>query len=137
METLDHLLSELSEVHRRLLELPDDAFAERHELLLRRDALREEVAQHHQDFDETRSSRDLLTELEALRQRAKAIESDRIDVVKQHGGGSWGAAAGADGWGAAQLNQSIEEAQGLPAVRSRIGRIKGILMDRGVDITGG
>ncbi|NNK91005.1 MAG: hypothetical protein HKO87_01110, partial [Acidimicrobiia bacterium] len=50
METLDLLLAELSEVHRKLLELPDDAFAERHELLLTRDVLRDEMSRHHLDF---------------------------------------------------------------------------------------
>ncbi|NNF68178.1 MAG: hypothetical protein HKN01_00270 [Acidimicrobiia bacterium] len=137
METLDLLLAELSEVHRKLLELPDDAFAERHELLLTRDVLRDEMSRHHLDFDESRPSADLLAELEALRARVKEIEKDRIDVVKQHGGGSWGAAAGADGWGAVQLNQAMDEARGLPAIRSRIGRIKGVLIDRGVDVTEG
>ncbi|NNC74568.1 MAG: hypothetical protein HKN93_03565 [Acidimicrobiia bacterium] len=135
METLEHLLAGLSEVHGRLLALPDDAFAERYALLLQRDALRDKVAEHHQGFDESRSTEDLIAELDALRDRARLIEKDRIDVVKQHGGGSWGAAAGADGWGAVQLNASIEEAQGLPKIRTRIGRIKGILMDRETDVT--
>lgn len=134
MDDLDSLLAELSRIHAEIAALDDGDFAGRHRLLQRRDAVREAVARHHQGYDESRSTEDIVAELEALRAQAEAIEKDRIDVVKQHGGGSWGAAAGADGWGAVQLNQSIEEAQGLPRIRSRIGRLKGILSDRGVDV---
>jgi hypothetical protein len=130
---LDALTRELAEVQDALLALPDDAFAERHELLKRRDALREQAAAFARDRDQNRPTGDLLAELAALRQRLTALEADRIDLVAQAGGGGTGGShAGADGWGGVALNQAMMDAQGAGAIRARIGRIKGILVDRGV-----
>lgn len=128
---LDQAFRELSDVQDRLNALPTDAFAERYELRCRQDELRVQMASLRVDFDAERSSQDLLSELSGLRSRLAAIEGQRIDMVFQAGGS--GAMTGAmtpeEG-----LNRKMDEAAGAGEIRARIGRIKGILIDRGIDI---
>lgn len=128
---LEQSLRELSEVQDRLNALPDDAFAERYELRCRQDELRDQMASFRVDFDSERSSEELLAELSGLRSRLAEIEGQRIDMVSQAGGS--GALTGAmtpeEG-----LNRKMDEAAGAGEIRSRIGRIKGILTDRDVEI---
>lgn len=128
---LERSLRELSEVQDRLNALPDDAFAERYELRCRQDELRDQMASFRVDFDAERSTEELLAELSSLRSRLASIEGQRIDMVSQAGGS--GAMTGAmtpeEG-----LNRKIDEAAGAGEIRSRIGRIKGILIDRDVEI---
>jgi hypothetical protein len=128
---LDQALRELSEVQDRLNALPNGAFAERYELRCRQDELRDQMASFRVDFDTERSTEDLLPELSSLRSRLAVIEGQRIDMVSQAGGS--GAMTGAmtpeEG-----LNRKMDEAAGAGEIRSRIGRIKGILTDRGVEI---
>ncbi len=128
---LDQALRELSEVQDRLNALPTDAFAERYELRCRQDELRDQMASFRVDFDAERSTDDLLAELSGLRSRLTAIEGQRIDMVSQAGGS--GAMTGAmtpeEG-----LNRKMDEAAGAGEIRARIGRIKGILIDRGVSV---
>jgi hypothetical protein len=130
---LDDVTRKLAEVQDRLLGLPDEAHAERYELLQERDRLRALAAEFRVDFEARRTDADLLAELAALRSRLAAVERDRIDMVGQSGG-SLSAGPGADGWGGVQLNEQIDDAQGVGPLRERIGRIKGILTDRGVDV---
>ena len=128
---LDSVLRELSEVQDRLIALPADAFAERYELRCRQDELRDQMASFRIDFDAERSAEELLSELSGLRSRMAAIEGQRIDMVSQAGGS--GAMTGAmtpeEG-----LNRKMDEAAGAGEIKSRIGRIKGILIDRGVEV---
>lgn len=131
---VDEVRSELADIQRRLLDLADDDFAGKHRLLTRRDELRALAAEHRRDTDAERSDPELLSELAARRQQLAAIERQRIDVVIQHGAGSHGTAAGGDGWGAVQLNQAMDQAQDVAGIQARIGRLKAILTDRGVDI---
>jgi len=128
---LDQVLGELSEVQDRLIALPDDAFAERYELRCRQDELRDQMASLRIDFDAERSTENLLSELSGLRSRLATIEGQRIDMVSQAGGsgGVTGAMTPEEG-----LNRKMDEAAGAGEIRSRIGRIKGILIDRGVEI---
>ena len=128
---LDQVLGELSEVQDRLIALPDDAFAERYELRCRQDELRDQMASLRIDFDVERPTEDLLAELSGLRSRLTAIEGQRIDMVSQAGGsgGMTGAMTPEEG-----LNRRMDEAAGGGEIRSRIGRIKGILTDRGAEI---
>ena len=128
---LDRMLRELSEVQDRLIALPDDAFAERYELRCRQDELRDQMASYRVDFDAERSTGDLLSELSGLRARLTEIEKQRIDMVQQAGGsgGMTGAMTPEEG-----LNRRMDEAAGGGEIRSRIGRIKGILIDRGADV---
>lgn len=130
---LDQILRDLSEVQDRLIALPDDAFAERYELRTRQSELREQMASLRVDFDAKRSTEDLLSELAGQRSRLAAIETEKIDIVSQSGGGTL-SGAGSDGWGAVGINQQIEAGAGVADIKARIGRIKGILIDRGAEI---
>jgi hypothetical protein len=123
---------ELARVQQRLLELPDDAFAERYPLLMERDRLREEAANFAETIDSDRSDEDLLSELAALRSQMRYIEERRIDLVGQAGGGSLSGEMG--NLGGVQINKGIDDAHGLPAIKARIGIIKGTLTDRGVEV---
>lgn len=131
---LDRVLRELSEVQDRLNALPEDAFAERYELRSRQAELRDRAASFRVDFDAERSTADLLSELSGLRSRLAVIEGQRIDMVSQAGGagGMTGAMTPEEG-----LNRRMDEAAGGGEIRSRIGRIKGILIDRGAEVPEG
>ncbi len=122
----------LAQVQDRLLALPDDAFGERWELRRQQDELRSKAASFAVVGDETRSDGDLLRELGALRQQMRAIERQRIDIVSQSGG-SGGSTSEMGNLGALKLNRAMDEAAGLLKIRERIGLIKGILIDRGVE----
>lgn len=123
----------LADVQKRLLALPDDAFAEKFELLKQRDRLREEAAGFAAMIDSERSDEELLRELAALRSQMQSIEGKRIDLVMQAGSG--GATTGEMGnLGGVKLNKGIDDAFGLPKIKARIGVIKGTLSDRGVEI---
>jgi hypothetical protein len=125
--------SRLADVQKRLLELPDDAFAEKYELLQQRDTLREEASGFAGAIDSNRSDEELLRELAALRSQMRSIEGKRIDLVMQAGSG--GASTGEMGnLGGVKLNKGIDDAFGLPKIKARIGVIKGTLADRGVDV---
>lgn len=127
------ITTKLADVQKKLLDLPDDAFAEKFELLKVRDKLRDEAAGYAETLDRNRSDEELLRELGALRSRAQSIEDQRIDLVMQAGSG--GATSGEMGnLGGVKINKAIEDGQGLPKIRSRIGVIKGILNDRGVEL---
>ena len=130
-KSLDDLLAELAEVQERLLELPADAFEERVELRERRDDLQAEAGRFAHDWDRDRPTEDLLAELEALRARLGQLDSRRMNVAAQQGGGTQ-AGGGGDGWGAVQLNLAVDAASGVGEVHARIGRIKAVLADRGV-----
>jgi hypothetical protein len=132
-QNLDRVTQELADIQRSLIDLPDDAFAERFELQKRQDALREEAAQFRQDWDKQRSDSDLLAELAAMRSRLASIESQKIDLVTQSGFASE-AGPGADGLGAIGINIGIGEAHGAGDIQARIGRLKNILEERGVDV---
>ncbi len=126
------ITAKLADVQKRLLDLPEDAFAEKFELLKERDQLRDAAAGYAETLDRNRTDEELLRELAALRAQAQTIEDQRIDLVMQAGSG--GAATGEmSNLGGVKINQAIEDGHGLPKIRSRIGIIKGILNDRGVE----
>jgi hypothetical protein len=127
------VVRQLADVQDRLIALPDDAFAERWELRKQQDDLRKKAAEFAYAMDEDKFDEDLLLELAALRERMKAIEKQRIDLVGQSGSG--GAASGEmSSLGAVKLNKAMDDASGLPAVKARIGVIKGVLINRGVEV---
>lgn len=128
---LDEALKELSDVQNRLNTLPDDAFAERYELRRRQDELRDQMASFRVDFDAERSTEDLLTGFSGLRSGMAAIEGQRIDLVSQAGGRGWltGAMTPEEG-----LNRKMDEAVGAEEIQTRTGHVKGILIDRGVEV---
>lgn len=124
---------QLADLQRQLLDLPSDAFAERVELRRRQDQLRALARTADNPMDADRTNAQLLDELAGLRQRMQSIERQRIDLVKQAGSG--GATSSEMGnLGGVKINKAIDDAHGLPAIKARIGVIKGILADRGVDV---
>jgi len=122
----------LADVQDRLIALPDDAFEQRWNLRKEQQDLREQARAFAYAVDEDKFDDELLSELRSLRERMKAIEHQRIDLVGQAGGGSMSGEMG--NLGGVKLNRSIDDAMGLPKIKARIGVIKGVLMDRGVDI---
>ena len=125
------IVRQLSEVQDQLNALPNDAFAQRWELRVRQDELREQArgfsyAPYEDKFDD-----ELLDELRALREQMKWIEKQRIDLVVQAGSGG---ISNMGNLGGVAINKGIDDAQGLPEIKAKIGQIKGILADRGVDI---
>ena len=109
MSRADEITSELADIQRQLLDLPDDAFAERYGLQRRQDELRAEIRGDSSLMYEGRSDESLLEELAALRSEMRAIEAQRIDLVSQAGSG--GASTGEMGnLGGVALNQGIDEA---------------------------
>jgi hypothetical protein len=133
MDTTNDIATRLAVVHDAIRELPDDAFAEKYELLKEQDKLREEAAQYAVDLDAQRSDVDLLAELSGLRSQLKQLEKQKIDLVTQAGGGAPGT-GNMGNLGGVALNAQMMEASGANRLQARIGLIKGILMDRGVDI---
>ncbi|TDI54282.1 MAG: hypothetical protein E2O95_01505 [Acidobacteria bacterium] len=132
MSTPADIVSKLADVQKRLFDLPDDAFEEKYKLLNEQDQLREVASGYAGMVDSERSDEELLRELASKRQQMKSIEGKRIDLVVQAGSG--GASTGEMGnLGGVQINKGIEDAHGLPAIKARIGVIKGTLRDRGVE----
>ena len=126
------VVARLAEIQMRLLDIPDDAFAEKYRLLEERAKLRAEAANFAEMIDSERSDDDLLRELSAFRSQMRSIEGKRIDLVKQAGGGSMSGEMG--NLGGVQINKGIDDAYGLPRIKARIGIIKGTLSDRGVKV---
>ena len=133
MTDVGDITAQLAAIQRKLLDLPDDAFSERYELRKRQDELRLEAKQFAADLDKGRPTDDLVSELTSLRVRMRAIEGQRIDLVMQAGSG--GASSSEMGnLGGVAINRGIDEAMGLPGIKARIGLLKGILANRGVQI---
>ena len=133
MDQVTELIRELAEVNEKIWALPDDAFAEKYELLNRRDTLREQAATFAVDADKERSTAELLSELSGLRSQLGQIEGQKIDLVTQAGGGATGA-SNMTNLGGVSLNAQMMEASEAGRIQSRIGVIKGVLTDRGVDV---
>ena len=130
--TAAELTAQLADVQMRLLDLPDDAFAEKYQLIEEQSRLRAEAANFAEMIDSERSDGELLRELSALRSQMQSIEGQRIDLVMQAGGGSLTGEMG--NLGGVQINKGIDDAFGLPRIKARIGVIKGTLNDRGVKV---
>jgi len=133
MDDVTELIRELAEVNNQIWALPDDAFAEKYELQQRRDALRKQAEAYAVDADKERSTGDLLAELSGLRMQFGQIEGQKIDLVTQAGGGATGA-SNMTNLGGVSLNAQMMEASGAGRIQARIGVIKGVLADRGVDV---
>jgi len=130
---VDEIRVRLGEIQTELINLPDDAFGERHRLREEQDRLRTKVRTQAADLDKDRTTEDLLNELGGLRAQMKSIEKMRIDLVMQAGsGGATSAEMG--NLGGVKINKGIDDAQGLPAIKARIGLIKGILINRDVEV---
>jgi len=118
-------------VQDQLIALPDDAFAERYELRKDQDELRRQASEFSYALYEDKFDDELLDELRALREQMKAIEKQRIDLVVQAGSGG---VSNMGNLGGVAINKGIDDAMGLPRIKAKIGRIKGVLKDRGVHV---
>ncbi|MGI9529753.1 MAG: hypothetical protein ACR2NG_08580 [Acidimicrobiia bacterium] len=127
----EDVTQELADLQRQLLDLPSDAFAERYELQKRQDELRAEVRGDGRVFYEDRSTERLLEELAALRTQMAAIEDQRIDLVQQAGTGG---VSNMGNLGGVEINKGMDDAHGLPEIKGKIGMIKNILEERGVEV---
>lgn len=134
--TIDDINRDLSEVLDGLLALPSDAFAERYVLQERQRALRDEAATFAEDHDANRPTSELQKELGALRANLEALMGERINLALQAGGGGSGGGQGSSygGRDGILINAAMDESQGTNRVRARIGRLEGILLDRGEPI---
>lgn len=119
----------LAAVQDQLIALPDDAFAERWELRKEQDELRKQASEFSYALYDDKFDDELLDELRGLREQMKAIEKQRIDLVVQAGSGG---ASNMGNLGGVAINKGIDDAMGLPAIKAKIGHIKGVLGDRGV-----
>ena len=126
---LDALNRELAGIQDELFALADDAFAERFALQKRQDELREKAAAFYQNRDAQRPTEELQAGLKALRGQLKGIEDQKINLAI----GCGIPEPGSSGLGGVALNQVLLEAQGANSVHARIGVIKGILADCGID----
>jgi len=133
MGDIEDITRELARVDAELSALPSDAFEARYHLRMEQDRLREQAAKFAQDVDNDRSDQDLLAELAGLRSQLAQIERQKIDLVVQAGGGAQGG-GNMTNLGGVDINRRIGEAAGAGRIQARIGRIKGILTDRGVDV---
>jgi len=133
MTDVSEVTRKLADVDEQIRSLPDDAFAEKYELLKKRDQLREDAARFAVDADKERSTTVLLSELSGLRSQLAQIEGQKIDLVTQAGGGAPGA-SNMTNLGGVSLNAQMSAASGAGRIQSRIVVIKGVLADRGVEV---
>jgi hypothetical protein len=116
MSGIDAILAELNSIRERLQDAVDTA--ERSDLIERREELRRQAR------DEAPATReDLSRQLDRLLKAWDRLQRQRIDVVKQAGGGSTGGDFGfaAD---AVRLNQKIDAAAGREELEVRIRELK-------------
>lgn len=123
----------LAAIQDSLLALADDAFADKYELLKQQDVLREEAARFAVGQDDERSDQELLSELSGMRSQLTHLEKQKINLVSQAGGGP-GEMSNMGNLGGTSINIGMMEASGGNRIQARIGVIKGVLVDRGVDI---
>ncbi|MCH7585774.1 MAG: hypothetical protein IH941_11565 [Acidobacteria bacterium] len=129
-EEFDQALHRLSEIVDELTRVPIDDFPTRDALMRERDSLRDQLAvlRGDADPDVARSTHDLGRELEALETSADALQRQKIDHVKQSGGGPHSGEMGSHS--VVGINVRISEATGLAAMQRRIQRLRSILEDR-------
>ena len=128
MRDLDDVLADLAEVRDAIDRLADDDTAGRIALRGRRDRLRAEARMIDAAADPAAATRSLRSELVALEAAWDRLAGQRIDVVKQAGGGSMGGDFGfaAD---AQRLNRRIDEAGGRDGIEARIRVLRSLLSD--------
>jgi len=129
-EEFDRVLGRLSQIVDELTRVPVDDFPTRDTLMRERDSLRDQLAvlRGDSDPDAARSTDELARELKALESSADALRRQKIDAVKQAGGGSRSGEMG--NLGVVGINARISEATGLAAMERRIQRLRSIIEDR-------
>ncbi len=134
MADVGAIVEELAAITQQLPELRRDAFLEKIDLQNRQNELRSEAAELRRGVSSATAVDKLLALLARLRWQRDAIEKSRIDVVQQSGNTGTGVFMGTNHQGdAMRINRRIDETHGLSDLEARIGRIKGMLIDRGVD----
>lgn len=131
MTDIEHLTRELADLHDRLAELGADDFAERHRLLQRQDAVRAELRSTGKDADLERSDEALLSELAARRAQLAELERQQINMTSQSIAGAQGITFSAS---ERRIADGLTASLGIPEIQARIGRLKGVLEQRGVEI---
>lgn len=129
MADLDDVVQQLAEIEDALLALPTDAFAERYDLQVIRDDLREQAATFRANADAGRSDAELVAEHAALIARLDSIVAGGMNVMAQGMGGPDAAGVSAVEAG---INQRIQSAQGADQVRSRLASVEQALERRGI-----
>lgn len=124
--TTDELRRRLAEIQDELLATPDDDFSSRHRLRSEQDRLRDQLRDQAEAMDAERPRSELEAKLAALRERLRAIDKDRIDLVSQSGGAGGGTGGG---YAPAEigLNRSIADAQGAEAIKARMAKLEQLL----------
>ena len=113
----------------RLLARPEDAYAERSELLTRQYELRDLAADFRQDADADRSTADLFAELDALKDQRETLISTRIGFATGKGGNSAPAVSGA--W--VKLGMDALAGAGLDSLNARIAKLEDLLAHRAAE----
>jgi len=131
MLDIEHLTRELADIHDRIHELDPDDFAARHQLLQRRDVLRDELRSAGEHADLERSDEALLSELVARRTQLDELESQQINMTSQSIAGAQGITFSAS---ERRMADGLTSSLGIPEVQARIGRLKAVLERRGVEI---
>jgi len=131
MADASKIVRELADMDDQLRALSDDAFAEKYELLKKQDELRERAAQFAVDADKERSTEVLLSELSGLRSQLAQLDGQKIDLVTQAG---FATTSNMGNLGGVSLNAQMTEATGAGRIQVRIGVVKGVLTDRGVEV---
>ena len=125
-QRLADIAIELDLLEERVANTPEDDFNARIDLKDQRRELLAEASRLRRELPVDREA--LQAELAELRDRADELRKQRIDPVKQAGGGSGGGDFGfaGDAW---RLNRHIDAASGIDGVLGRISEIESKLGD--------
>ena len=117
---MSSILRELNEVQDQLGSLPRDARADKLALLSRQEELQTRAAQLADRVDEGWSTQELLSQLASLRWQRDAVARQRgaAPLVRTDPSGPY----------------RTMRRDGLPRIEARIGHIKAILAERGIDL---
>lgn len=126
MSRVEDVALRLAAIQDELTSLPEGPSLDRYDLLKEQDILRAEAGVFGVHVDTERSTKDLVAELESLKQRRKSIVSSRSGYVMGKGGNSAGPASGA--W--VKLSAESQSASGLDQLNVRISRIEDVLAAR-------
>ncbi len=116
----------LAEILVELDRLPPGPSPERFQLLVERDELRDQAGQFGADQLASRSTEELETELESLRQTRDSLVSSHTGFITAKGGSSAAPTSGA--W--VELSKKSLGAAGLDRFNQRISQIEDVLAER-------
>jgi hypothetical protein len=127
MPDFDELLHALAMVDEQLLELPDDAIEQRAMLHDRQHELRALLHILVPTYDVIRSTASLRTELANIEERLRAIEEQEVNVAEQ---GQDGGSLIGGRLDITDIDERIEEGQGVPELRDRMMHLRRLLDER-------